>query len=226
MRIKTLPLAFIGFTLLWFSSVDAQTIVQRIDTFNEGVFSLSSNGQTNNIDSITSSSSDFFDTRENQLNVFNQAGTITADLDANVSASLNATVQDNSITSWNRNHDFATRDLTVGGANGLLVRLEEEMVGERVFVNATSVDGFGNGIGAVTFVTTDGSLDYYVPFSQLGAIDFTQIEVVGFSLRNDSPTTGDFVATGFYTATTVPEPTNAFLLGAIGLGAFVRRRRR
>lgn len=198
----------------------AQSIVNRIDTFHEGIFSLSNTGAMHNIDSISTVSSDLFDTREAEINVQNNNGQIIASLDSFVSPSVHINAQNNDFLARYFKEDASTTDLTAGGATGLLLQLEEQVVGQRIDMFAVDETG-----GAIDILTLTGASEYYVPFSQFGFVDFQNIVNVGFHVIDTNTTAGDYVVDGFYTAA-IPEPGSGLLLAALSLIGLVGCRRR
>ena len=220
---KTRNLAFFFVTIvsLSFSAfLDAQVIEGRIDTFHEGLFSLSNSGSTQNTDSITSSSSDYFDTREVEV-VPGASGVITADLDPIISPSIFVTSFDANFDSGYTNADGSTANLLANGEDGFLLRLEEFEIGETVVIVAQNP-----GYAEFEYVTITGP-DVLVAYSQFVGVDWTNVDRVAFSIEDSGGSTGTYVAEGFYTVSSVPEPAaGTILFAGSSLLFFWRRKRR
>ncbi len=199
---------------------EAQTIVNRIDTFDEGLFSLGLSGTTTNQDSISSISSDLFDERFAHVNPTGVNPQIAANLDPLVSPSVDVIAQNALFASNYLMLDLSTVDLTANGATGLLISLEEEAVGQELefIMNA---DGGASG----RFITMDGSGEYYMPFSQFAGMDPTLAEGVGFAIHDFGSSPSTTVVNGYFTAA-VPEPGSIVVLATASVFGLMRRRRK
>ena len=229
MRVLKCLSFLLGFALycgLLATSVNAQSIVNRIDTFDEGIFNLSTAGTTSNVDSISTISSDLFDQREADVQVNSGGGFANASLDSFATPTIFINSSGGDFLARYRMADSSLVDMTAGGATGMMVEFEEFEAGEEIVFFATSIfPGGGSSIGQQASVTITGS-QTYIDFSTLGSVDFTRIDNVGYAVRDNGGPSANYAAVGFYTVSTVPEPSTGIMLGAFSLVGLVGVRRR